>query len=82
MYRIRWFIVNWNNCYAKVIDGILSDIYDEDKNYGFKSYKKRENILEGAYIKRKEIEERIENPFTNESVSYQKTIYETSCLCI
>ena len=76
MYRVRWFIVNWNNCYSRVIDGILSDMYDEDKNYGFKAYKKQKGILYGAFIKKKEIEEQIENPLTNEIISYKKIMYE------
>ena len=76
MYRVRWFIVNWNNRYSIVIDGILSDTYDEDKNYGFKAYKKEKEFLYGAFIKKKEIEEKIENPLTNEITSYKKIMYE------
>jgi len=76
MYKVRWFTVNWNNTYSKVIDEILLNIYDESKIYGFKAYKQQQGILYGAFIKKKEIEEKIENPLTNEVISYKKIMYE------
>ncbi len=76
MYRVRWFTVNWNNTYSKVVNEILSNSYDENKFYGFKTYKKEKDTLYGVFIKKKEIEERIENPLTNEIILYKKIIYE------
>lgn len=76
MYKVRWFTVNWNNTYTKVIDEILLNTYNESKIYGFKAYKQQQGILYGAFIKKKEIEEKIENPLTNEIISYKKIMYE------
>jgi len=76
MYRVRWFIVNWNNTYSKVVNEILLNSYDENKFYGFKTYKKEKDTLNSILIKKKEIEEKIENPLTNEIVLYKKIMYE------
>ncbi|GEM_PF-4681682 len=76
MYRIRWFDVAWNSKYNTVVDAIISDVYTEEKYYGFTAHKRRDDILEGSYISKKEIEETIENPLTNEATIYQRVIYE------
>jgi len=76
MYRVRWFAVNWNNTYSKVVNEILSNSYDENRFYGFKTYKKEKDTLSGVFIKRKEIEEKIENPLTSEIILYKKIMYE------
>ncbi len=76
MYRIRWFDVTWNSQYNTVVDAIISDVYTEEKYYGFTSHKRREDFLGASYISKKEIEESIENPLTNELTTYKRIIYE------
>jgi len=76
MYRVRWFDVAWNSKYNTVVDAIISDVYTEDKYYGFTSYKRRDDFLGASYISKKEIEENIENPLTNELTTYKRIIYE------
>lgn len=76
MHRIKWLKVEWNQRYDTVIDAIINDNYNNEKQYGFKAHKRREKFLNATYIFKKEIEEIVENPFTNESIVYQKTIYE------
>lgn len=76
MYRVIWFDVTWNSKYSTVVDAIISDVYTEEKYYGFTAHKRRDDFLEGSYISKKEIEETVENPLTNESTIYQRIIYE------
>jgi hypothetical protein len=76
MHRIKWLKVEWNQKYNTVIDAILNDSYNDEKQYGFKAHKRRDRFLNATYIFKKEIEEIIENPFTNESIVYQKIVYE------
>lgn len=76
MYRVRWFDVTWNSKYNTLVDAIISDVYTEDKYYGFTSHKRRDDFLSASYISKKEIEENIENPLTNELTVYNRIIYE------
>jgi len=76
MHRVQWFKVEWNKHYHKVIDGIVSRQYNDNISYGFKLYKRREKFLEASYITKRENEETIENPFTNEVTIYSKIVYE------
>jgi len=76
MLRVRWFHVNWNSNYDTVVKAVLDDIYSEGKDYGFKKNKIRNNFLSASYIQKKEIEEKIENPLTNQTTVYQRTIFE------
>ncbi len=76
MQRIRWFKVDWASKYNDIINAILSDTYSEEKDYGFRAFKKRVDFLNASYIHKREIEEKIENPLTNESTTYQRIIYD------
>lgn len=76
MHRVRWFEVDWNSKYNTVIDAILADQYNEEKDYGFKAYKRRDGLLHASYIYKHMIEEKVENPLTHESTIYQKVLYE------
>lgn len=76
MHRIKWLKVEWNQKYNIVIDAIINDRYDDKKDYGFKANKRRDGFLNATYIFKKEIEEVVENPYTHESIIYQKVVYE------
>lgn len=76
MDRIKWFEVNWSSNYENVSKNIIANKFSESNQYGFKVHKRRENYLSASYIEKKEIEEEIENPLTNELTIYKRVLFE------
>ena len=76
MERIKWFEVHWSSNYENVSKNIIANKFSENKQYGFKVYKRRDNYINASYIQIKEVEEEIENPLTNELTVYKRVLFD------
>ncbi len=76
MDKIKWFEVHWSSNYKNVSRNIIANKFFDNKQYGFKVYKRRENYINASYIEIKEIEEEIENPLTNELTVYKRVLFD------
>jgi hypothetical protein len=76
MNRVKLFEVNWDSRFDTLVNNIIKHKFDDNNTYGFQIYKKRNDFLNASFIKKKEIEEEILNPITNESTIYKRVVYE------
>jgi hypothetical protein len=76
MERIKWFEVHWSSNYENVSKNIIANKFSDNKQYGFKVYKRRDDHINASYIEIKEIEEEVENPLTNELTVYKRVLFD------